>query len=268
MNEIRIFSFGGGVQSVAALALQSMGKLSYDKFVFANVGDDAENPETLLYYRGVVIPFAQRNGIEIVETQRLKKGEPYSLLEAIRADNRSIPIPVFMGNGAPGRRTCTQDWKIGVVDRYIRSLKVEKAVIGLGISIDEFVRARDTDWHDAHGTKKFGFLKKREYPLIDMRLTRMDCINLIEQTGLPIPPKSSCWFCPFHRKNTWIDLRRNHPERFEAAVELENIINRHREGLGMDRVYLHQSARPLEKAVGEQSSLFDDVDDCEGYCHT
>jgi hypothetical protein len=47
----RIFSFGGGVQSVSVMVLQSLGKVQYDEFVFANVGEDSENPGTLQYYR-------------------------------------------------------------------------------------------------------------------------------------------------------------------------------------------------------------------------
>ena len=43
---MRTFSFGAGVQSTAVLALQALGRLPdpYDVFLFANVGDDSEDP--------------------------------------------------------------------------------------------------------------------------------------------------------------------------------------------------------------------------------
>ena len=61
-----IFSFGGGVQSTAVLVLQAQGKLNYDEFVFANVGDDSENPETLEYVNRYSKPFAAAHGIRLV----------------------------------------------------------------------------------------------------------------------------------------------------------------------------------------------------------
>jgi hypothetical protein len=30
------------------------------------------------------------------------------------------------------------------------------------------------------------------YPLIDLRLDRAACVQIIRQAGLPVPPKSSC----------------------------------------------------------------------------
>src|SRR5947209_5246716 len=46
---IRVFSYGGGVQSTAALVLAAQGKIDYPTFLFCNVGADSENPETLTY---------------------------------------------------------------------------------------------------------------------------------------------------------------------------------------------------------------------------
>ena len=70
----RIFSFGGGVQSVATLVLQAQGRPNpYDAFVFANVGEDSENPATLAYLRQVVLPFAQEHSIRVVEVQKKRR---------------------------------------------------------------------------------------------------------------------------------------------------------------------------------------------------
>jgi 3'-phosphoadenosine 5'-phosphosulfate sulfotransferase (PAPS reductase)/FAD synthetase len=48
---IRVFSYGGGVQSTAALVLAAQGVIDYHTFLFANVGEDSENPDTLAYVR-------------------------------------------------------------------------------------------------------------------------------------------------------------------------------------------------------------------------
>lgn len=107
-----------------------------------------------------------------------------------------------------------------------------------------------------------------EYPLLDLRMNRRDCVKVIQDAGLPVPPKSSCWFCPFHRPSEWQDMKRTKPELFAQAVELENLLNERRAVLGRDRVYMHASLTPLAQAVGDQA-VFEFVDDmpCDtGYC--
>ena len=287
-NKVRIFSFGGGVQSHAVLVLQAQGKLRepYDYFVFSNVGHDSENPETLAYIEQYTIPFCAARGIEFVEVQKTTRGEPETLVEFIYRTERSVPIPARMSNGAPGNRTCTSDFKITVIDRWIRDNGYTHAIVGLGISTDEIQRMRSEKWYDQQSGKKFGFLKKREHPLIDLGLRRSDCKRLIEQAGLPVPPKSSCYFCPFMKRNEWKRLKRSgamvtingvHMPVFKAAVAIEHQINEKRGAIGRDRVYLHSATNGvmsrLEHAVGDQLELpfmaeFEEAEACGGYCHT
>lgn len=259
----RYFSFGGGVQSMAVLVLTVQGKLHYDAFLFANVGDDSENPATIEYMERVAKPYAAANGIELVELQRIRlNGEAETLIGRIQRSERSLPLPVWMSTGAPGKRSCTSDFKIDVIAKYLKRNGANKrapCVTGLGISMDEWQRAR-TDSGVAWQTL--------EYPLIDLRLNRLDCMRIIEQAGLPVPPKSSCWFCPFHHRDEWKRLKREEPEQFQKAIELEELINARRKGFGMNSVYLHKALRPLEQAVGDQMAMeFSDDEICDsGYC--
>jgi len=69
-KQIRVFSYGGGVQSTAVLVLTVQGKLSYDAFLFANVGDDSEHPKTLAYVRNVAMPYAEKHGVQLIELRR------------------------------------------------------------------------------------------------------------------------------------------------------------------------------------------------------
>jgi hypothetical protein len=251
-----IFSFGGGVQSTAALVLASRGELDCKAFVFANVGDDSENPETLDYIRNFSRPFAEAHGIELVE---VTKG--VSLYQHTLTANRTIDIPMRMENGAPGNRKCTYEWKIAVIARWAKARfkSADTIGVGLGISVDEFQRMADS---------KIKYIRN-EYPLIDMRLTRLDCQNLIDSAGLPPAPKSACFFCPFHTVATWKTLART-PELFERAVALETRINEIRDGIGKDHVYLTSYGRPLTDVVQDngQLSLLPE-DSCEtGYCMT
>jgi len=106
-------------------------------------------------------------------------------------------------------------------------------------------------------------------PLIDLRLTRRMCHDIIADAGLPDPPKSSCYFCPFHSPKAWMTLRAEHPDLFAKAVELETRLNVKRNAEGRDIVRLHPSLLPLDRAVADQPMLWDEMSVCEsGFCFT
>jgi len=251
----RAFSFGGGVQSVAALVLAARKKIFFDVFMFANVGEDSEEEKTLAYLRETAIPYARANGISLVEVSR--SGE--TLYQRTIREERSIGIPVRMENGAPGHRQCTTLYKRAVVRK---ALGKGDHIVGLGISWDEIERmATDSGYRNI----------SNEYPLIDLRMTREDCEKLIASEGIPVPPKSACWFCPFHRLNHWRDLRQKSPETFKKAAELERMLIDKSVSLGRRPVYLTRKGRPLEEAVDPQMIILfgDDESSCEsGYCMT
>lgn len=260
---MKTFSFGGGVQSMGAMVLQSQGVLNYDYFLFSNVGEDSENPDTLTYLEQIAKPFAAKHSIELIELHKtfvrgIRKGQRETVYGRAMGENRSQVIPVYLSSGAPGNRSCTKDFKILVIAKWLKAhgaTAENPAITGLGISMDEYQRMR-TDSGIPH--------QHLEYPLIDLGLSRRDCVKIIENAGLPVPPKSSCWFCPFKRHAEWVEMRRLHPELFDKAVELEKRIND--KALDRDPVRLHPSLNPLENAVGLQYSLFQDEPCDSGYC--
>lgn len=265
---LRTFSYGGGVQSTACLVLTAQGKLDFPIYLFCNVGDDSEHPATLRYVEEYAKPYAAAHGIELHELRHIRKdGTEETLYRKLTRDgSRSTGIPIYLeGSGAPGRRSCTSEFKIrrmAVWQRRHGATKSDPAVTGLGISIDEFQRARTDSGIDT---------QTLTYPLIDLRLSRQDCVNIIERAGLPVPPKSSCWFCPFHRISAWQKLKRETPELFDRAVALEQTLSdRSALDLGRGRVFLTRKMRPLDQVVGDQLDMFDDADDaCEsGFCMT
>lgn len=268
---LRLFSNGGGVQSTAALILSARGEIDYPVHVFSNVGERAENPLTLCYVDEIAIPYAQAHGIEFVVTGKYwQRGERAGQLDDLydhitRPESRSLPIPVRMNDtGAPGNRACTADFKIKVLSRFAKGRGAtpdEPARVGLGITLDEWERMR-TDSGEA--------LQRLEYPLINLRLTRDACAAIITREGLPMPPKSSCYFCPFHRPSTWMRMRLEQPDLFEKAADLETLLNERRQMLGKDPVWLTRFRKPLREAIGKQGMLDLEIEDaCEsGYCLT
>ncbi len=263
---LRTFSYGGGWQSTAALVLAAEGEIDFPTFLFANVGDDSEHPDTLRYVREIAMPYALANGIELVELHRRGRFSAETLLENMTRHNEKTGahiIPLFLSSGKPGMRSCTSNFKIRRIAAWQRAhgaSKTDRAITGLGISLDEFQRAR-TDSGIAWQTLT--------YPLIDLRLTRQDCGNIITRAGLPIPGKSACWFCPFHNITGWRNMRRDTPELFDKAVALEKRMSDQSEAHGHDRVFLSRTLIPLDRACAGEQLEFDFDDTCEsGFCMT
>jgi len=269
---MRVISYGGGVQSTALIVLAVQGRIgAVDAALFANVGDDSEHPSTLRYVREVAVPWAAERGLSVMELQRtMRDGSRRTLWQEItRQGSRAIKIPVRMSDtGAPGNRSCTFDYKIAVVAKWLKEHGVTKtnpADVMIGISTDEYHRANN---------KKSLPHETAVYPLLDLNLDRTDCMKVIADAGLPVPPKSSCFFCPFHRLQTWREMRRDEPELFWKSVELERHINKVRSDLDRDPVYLTDRKMPLDEAAFEAGptlfdpEVFNDGKCDEGYCWT
>lgn len=296
---LRAISYGGGVQSTALLVLAAQRVIDFPLFVMANVGDDSEEPATLTYVREIAAPFAAQHGIELVLRNRIKRDGSTETLwgRLMKEGSRSLPIPVRMSNGAPGTRSCTADFKIAVTARELKQrgahggrscpahaieapclahsrpagkcrlhphqqcgscLPARPAVLGIGISVDEIQRANNRR-QEPH--------EQIVYPLLDLRMRRTDCARLIADAGLPVPPKSSCWFCPMHRPSAWQDQAREQPDLFERACQLEDTLNERRRGLGRDEVFLTRFGIPLREAINtNQLPLFTTGDEHDGQC--
>jgi hypothetical protein len=266
-----IFACGGGVQSTACLVLAGHGIIPYRTFVFANVGDKAESPDTIAYIRDVLAPYAAKAGIEWVEVQRRRRdGTPVDLYDELHRPIRSIDIPVRTSPaGSPGNRNCTVTFKIKPIAKWIKA-HAPGCTLGKGISVDESHRAtpaRDSDLYSV------------AYPLIELGLSRSDCLRIAQDAGIPRPPKSSCWFCPYKTRHQWGEMRRDNPSLFAKSVELESMINQKRISMGKDKVWLSGKGAnlglPLDRVVPVQLDLLasmewlDEQDGCEsGYCMT
>jgi len=268
MIQLRTFSYGGGVQSTAALVLAAQGAIDFPIFLFCNVGDDSEHPATLAYVENVAKPYARAQKIELIELRHMRKdGTEQTLYQRMTKDgSKSVDIPAYMfPSGMPSGRTCTQEFKINQINRWLKEngvVKTAPARMGLDISIDEYQRMKTDD-------PAYPLIQK-EYPLINLRLSRQDCMNVIERAGLAVPPKSACWFCPYHRIKDWQTMKRTTPALFDRAIKLEQSLLSQRARLGKEPIFLTSKLRPLDSVIGDQSDMFDDVDDaCEsGYCMT
>lgn len=265
---IRSISYGGGVQSTALLVLAITGRIDFDVALFANVGDDSEHPASIDYVRNIATPYAQAHGFALHELHPQRRGEPTTIYQEItRPDSGRDVIPVYGTIGAPMSRTCTADFKIKTIGRWLKAngaTRTNPATVAIGISTDEIERA-------GRGKEEPG--QTRTYPLLDLGLSRDQCTKVIRDAGLPVPPKSSCYFCPFHRPLVWAEMRRDEPHLFDQAQALEDHMNERNTRRGRPPVYLTRYGKRLTDAIPEaQASLFGDTmgaEQCDsGYCWT
>jgi hypothetical protein len=184
----------------------------------------------------------------------------------------SMPVHVINRDGIPaiGRRQCTSEYKLKPLvskQREIAGLKrgqrcsEHRITSVIGISWDEMQRMKEP---------LFPWIIN-EYPLVDMRMTRADCLAWNNQHGYARPPRSSCIGCPFHSNVEWRAIRDVSDEwadavAFDAAIRTEPVAARMFEG----RAYLHPARVPLDQVdirsleEAGQGNLFDM--ECEGMC--
>lgn len=171
----------------------------------------------------------------------------FPLIEARR------PIVVFGEQvSSIGGRTCSQRWKLEPCEKFINHWEPAKRAWDDGLLVRN---AKGIDAGELRRAKDFSDNKYQVvYPLIEWRWSREECVEAIQRSGLPMPVKSACFYCPSSRKSEVIQLKDNHPELFARAVAMEHnaaakLVNIR--GLGR-----HWSWEEIGKADDDQFKMF------------
>jgi hypothetical protein len=265
---MRVLSLGAGVQSSVAALMDP----TFDCAIFADTqGEPAQVYEWLswlekqLPYPVYRVTAGSLEAREVRVRISKKSGLPWM--------KNSIPAFVDKGpwrkRGMLGRK-CTLDFKITPITRKLRELAgikrapKDKSLVlvdqSLGISIDEYMRAKPSreSWI------------KHSFPLIDLGMTRADCIAWMAAKGYPEPPRSACRFCPFHSDAEWARLKIEEPEDFARAADFEKKLQTAAKGVLDGVPYLHSSLKPLAEVTladlpeKQQVDMFNN--ECEGLC--
>ncbi len=270
---IRFLSLGGGLQSSTIAEMIAEGELApVDVAIFADTGDEpAHVYEQINYLKGrlneVGIALEVVSAGNLVEDLLNKKG-------------RFASIPVFTKTGNQVgrlRRQCTREYKVEPIERRVREYmlaagaakrnKAGQIVIKrshwaaglLGITIDEIQRLKDA---------RTPFIKN-QWPLVDLRFTRAACMSWLLQKSLPVPQKSSCRICPYHRDLHWRQTKEQRPEDWEHIIKIDEFLrgkNNFTAALNGE-LFLHRDCIPLAEVVfNPMLPGFDDSFCEEGYC--
>lgn len=254
---LQILSLGAGVQSTVLLMLSAQGELpTLDAAIFADTG--WEPRAVYEHLDRLDAQVAQPAGIPI---HRVSVGNIRD--DALDPGHRFASMPMYVRNpdGSRGmaRRQCTNEYKVRPIKEQVRRLlgatdkvngrpgpppKGTQVTQWIGISTDEFQRAKDSDVSYA----------RHIFPLLDLGWSRQHCLDYLAASGWEATPKSACVGCPFHHDSQWRDMRDTDPESFADAVAFDVAIRNgsakaNAQGQNLrDHMYLHHSLLPLAEA--------------------
>jgi hypothetical protein len=288
MEPKQVLSLGAGVQSSTIALMSAVGELPpLDFAVFADTGAEPPNVYKWLDWLEAQLPYPvhrvqHKDGLEAAEGQRRISGKT-----GRRYVKSAVPMWTQKHSGKMGgslMRKCTLDYKINPIRQAVKRLagvkrgqKWSSVTQWIGISTDEAHRMKPSP--DKWTTMW--------WPLIDHDMSRADCLRWMQEKGYPMPPRSSCVFCPYHSPQEWHRLQTEDPESYEAAARFEDYMraafSEHDEALDAKDVWLQYRVPgvPLreidweqyriesQKDANRQASLFE-LDgfgnECEGMC--
>lgn len=192
--------YGGGRDSTGLLVGLRQRGIVPAGITFANVG--AEKASTMHYVREVMPAWLASVGFPPITEVTYQCGDfkhwpEYKSLEENVLTNRTLPGIAY------GNHSCSSKWKITPQDKHLKTLaicrdawasgqKVRKA-IGFGASPHEQKRAKGCSTYAVQDEDRALF--DLWFPLQEWGWDLHTCIAEIEDAGLPVPEKSSCYFC-------------------------------------------------------------------------
>jgi hypothetical protein len=243
-----VVAYGGGTNSVAMLCGFLDRGIKPDLILFADTG--GELPITYSHIDLMSKKTKEWWGIEIETVFKTYKGG-FEGLEGECIRRKQLPSLAY------GYKACSMKYKQEPQRKRIRVWMDEnnhKEVIqSVGYDFGEGHRATYIASNDlGKGRTAFNW-----FPLIEWKWGRKECIEKIIQHGIPLPGKSSCFFCPAMKNSEILRLRQEHPEYFDRAIAIEkNLkIDGPKKGLSFGVKW-----SDIVQADDEQLKLFDWLD--------
>lgn len=250
---MEVLSLGAGVQSTTLLLLSIDGHLPpLDHAIFADTGWE---PAAVYEHLARLEPVLDAASIQL---HRATAGNLRDDTLAVDARFASIPVYLAGDSGSRGmaRRQCTNEYKLTPIKRCVRELlgatrhpngRVDRVARDgrfvtnwVGISTDEIGRVRPSD---------VSYMRRRD-PLIELDLSRTDCLAYLADRWPHPVPRSACIGCPFHSNRVWREMRDERPAEFADAVDFDRQL---RDGGGRlatamnGDAYLHADRVPLDE---------------------
>jgi hypothetical protein len=199
-----VVSYGMGVDSTSMLVEFARKKIRPDLILFANVGGPyfdrmgGEKEETYEYLP-IMNRFLQEHEMPTVTVVRyipknFKNWPPYYSLEENCLTNGTLPSKAF------GFGSCSQKWKASPQHKFLTKWQPAQICWQSGRKIKKVIGydCGPADMRRHNYIPSAADLKLYDFwhPLVEWQWDRARCMHEIEKAGIPVPPKSSCFFCP------------------------------------------------------------------------
>tara|TARA_B100001971_G_scaffold112248_1_gene103304 strand:- start:1130 stop:2209 length:1080 start_codon:yes stop_codon:yes gene_type:complete len=271
--QLRVISLGAGVQSSTMALMSAVGYIEpCDYALFSDTGNEPAEVYEWLDWLENELPFEVVRvsaGNLADDSLRLRQ---HQTKHGVYAKNM-IPAYVLQPDGSKGLlgRRCTGDYKVIPIQREIklrlggRKRGKRMAESWLGISTDEAHRMKPS--------REKSIVNR--WPLIEKGISRQDCLVWMRAKGYPQPPRSACYFCPFHSDKEWIRLATEAPDDFRRAVVFEKKLQVACASTTIETAklrgvpFLHRACIPLSEVEFGNSGQLDFSgfgNDCEGLC--
>jgi len=245
-----LVSYGAGTNSTALLVEMRERGEPVDIILFADTG--GERPEVYAYIQ-TMNDWLESNGMPQIVIVR--KGGNGETLEENCLRKNMLPSLAY------GFKSCSQKYKIAPQDKFCNNHPDIRAAWARGKTVTKLIGYDADEPHRWLGknwdTPKYTF----RAPLVEWDMGRDECVAAIRRAGLPLPGKSSCFFCPASRKPEILDLAAKHPDLMERALKMEaNAQLTTVKGLGRRFAWAD-----LIKSAEDQANLFPPEIDCGCY---
>lgn len=214
---MNIVSFGGGTNSTAMIIGMHKRGIPIDLILFADTG--GEQPHTYGFIDTFNKWLTAQGLPEITMVYHTDKDGNRLTLEEECFRSGTLPSIAY------GWKKCSLKHKIGTQEKFCNHDERCRAVWAAGGKVGKYIG------YDAGETRRISHAapadaanKKYEnhYPLYEWGWDRDRCRFEISMAGLPLPGKSSCYFCPSMKKAEIEALWTNYPDLFNRAIEMEH----------------------------------------------
>jgi hypothetical protein len=211
MKPMNIVAYGGGTNSTALLIECVNRRIPIELILFADTG--GEKPHTYKHLK-TFSKWCKANGLpEITTVQQVNQYGTAITLEQICLNKHVLPSLAY------GFKTCSQKHKRHPQDKFVNNWPPAKAAWKAGEKVTKLIGFDYGEERRATMTEDKKYLYR--YPLIEWEMGREDCIQTIIDAGLPVPGKSSCFFCPASRLDEIKHLKETYPDLWQRALEME-----------------------------------------------
>lgn len=268
---MKILSCGAGMQSTALALMSCANKLLtenrddgfnftfidqvpiYDAVLFCDLGLEPDWVMSQVYFIKAACEWA---GIPFY----ILKSQLYEDYMSDFGERRVVSIPFWSvdEDGKKGKmmRNCTLDYKINLMQKFIRSEL-------LGYEKGQRTKQEDLKAHEMH----LGFSKEEErrckenphkmffnkFPLCEMNLFRANNYAYIRDVWGLETKASACCFCPFHTNYFFKHIKDNYNHDYEKTVEFDEMLEKEQPKTKIrSKLYISKSRKRIKDLLPEE----------------